>query len=161
MKGPTTLVAGTLLLAGLGAADPYTPKHEAGRCSMRDHCGTKSWFGKQLPCADNGLAEEPEDDVRKQLVELCGPKWRTGPVCCTPGQVRPLSPSIPRRIVLTKLLCRSSRSSPSCRPRTRSSLRAPPARTTSSTFSAPLLARPTSPSSSTSPTRWRRRARRW
>lgn len=91
MKGLSTLFAGTLLLAGLGAADPYTPKHEAGRCSMRDHCGSKSWFGKQLPCADNGLAEEPEDDVRKQLVELCGPKWSTGPVCCTPGQVRPPS----------------------------------------------------------------------
>lgn len=92
MKSPLAVAAGTLLLAGLGAADPHTPKHEAGRCSMRDHCGTKSWFGKQLPCADNGPAEDPEEDARKQLVELCGAKWSSGPVCCTAGQVSLPSP---------------------------------------------------------------------
>ncbi|SPO04799.1 probable cholesterol homeostasis protein [Cephalotrichum gorgonifer] len=86
----SAVVAGALLLAGLGAADPYTAIHEAGRCAMRDQCGAKSWFGKQLPCPDNGLAEEPEEDVRRQLVELCGPKWSSGPVCCTAGQIKAL-----------------------------------------------------------------------
>jgi Niemann-Pick C1 protein len=63
-------------------------KHEAGRCSIRGTCGKDSFFGPELPCPDNGLAAEPDDDVRKQLVELCGPKWNTGPVCCEGKQVR-------------------------------------------------------------------------
>ena len=81
------LTAIALLSAHEGSCDPYTPIHEAGRCSIRGTCGKKSFFGKELPCPDNGLAEEPEDDVRKQLVDLCGPKWSTGPVCCTGDQV--------------------------------------------------------------------------
>lgn len=84
---PAFVAAGALLLAGLGVAEPLTPKHEAGRCAIRGQCGSKSWFGKQLPCLDNGLAEDPEEDVRKQLVDLCGPKWNSGPICCTPEQV--------------------------------------------------------------------------
>lgn len=81
--------AGVLVLATLGEADQlYTPKHEAGRCAIRDHCGKKSFFGKELPCVDNGLAEDPDQDLRKQLVDLCGPKWNDGPVCCTSDQVR-------------------------------------------------------------------------
>lgn len=106
MKSALALTAGTLLLAGLGAADQHTPKHEAGRCSMRGHCGTKSWFGKQLPCVDNDPAEEPEEDVRKQLVELCGAKWSSGPVCCTAAQVSaPPSPAqiTMKPMILTKL----------------------------------------------------------
>lgn len=81
-------IAALALLAGLGLADDlYTPKHEAGRCAIRDHCGKKSFFGKELPCVDNGLAEEPDTELRKQLVDLCGPKWNDGPVCCTKEQV--------------------------------------------------------------------------
>lgn len=80
--------AGVFLLASLVRGDDelYTPKHEAGRCAMRDQCGSKSFFGKQLPCVDNGLAKEPDSGVRQQLVDLCGPKWKEGPVCCTQGQ---------------------------------------------------------------------------
>lgn len=86
--------AGALALAALGKADSlYTPKHEAGRCAIRDHCGKKSFFGKELPCVDNGLAEQPDQDLREQLVELCGPKWNDGPVCCTSDQVRFLFPA--------------------------------------------------------------------
>jgi len=79
-----------LLAAALQSvsAELYTPKHEAGRCAIRGHCGKKSLFGKQLPCPDNGPAEEPDQELREQLVELCGPKWKSGPVCCTPDQVR-------------------------------------------------------------------------
>jgi len=82
------ITAITLLSAIETICDPYTPIHEAGRCSIRGNCGKKSLFGKPLPCPDNGLAEEPADDVRKLLVDLCGAKWSTGPVCCTGEQVR-------------------------------------------------------------------------
>lgn len=54
---------------------------------MRDHCGSKSWFGKQVPCVDNGPAEDPDAEAREMLVDLCGAKWKDGPVCCTAGQV--------------------------------------------------------------------------
>lgn len=84
------LTAIAFLSAYEASCDPYTPIHEAGRCSIRGTCGKKSFFGKELPCPDNGLAEEPEDDVRKQLVDLCGPKWSKGPVCCTDDQVSQL-----------------------------------------------------------------------
>lgn len=87
--------AGAFLFGGLvRAADTaYTPIHEAGRCAFRDHCGSKSFFGKQLPCVDNGKAKEPDQELRDQLVQLCGPKWKDGPVCCTSNQVCS-SPSI-------------------------------------------------------------------
>ncbi|KAK3941461.1 patched family-domain-containing protein [Diplogelasinospora grovesii] len=90
---------GLLLLAGLGSAAvetdrSWTPKHEAGRCAIRGHCGSKSFFGSQLPCVDNGLAEEPDEKLRKQLVDLCGPKWETGPVCCLAEQVDSLKSSL-------------------------------------------------------------------
>lgn len=75
------------LLAGLGFAEQYTPKHEAGRCAFRGHCGKQSFFGKELPCVDNGLAEDPDEELRNELVELCGQKWKTGPVCCSLDQV--------------------------------------------------------------------------
>ncbi|KAL2890275.1 NPC intracellular cholesterol transporter 1-related protein 1 [Ceratocystis lukuohia] len=63
-----------------------TPINEAGRCSMRGQCGSKSWFGKQLPCVDNGLAEDPDAETRKILVDLCGPKWSTGPSMSKAGK---------------------------------------------------------------------------
>jgi Niemann-Pick C1 protein len=82
------VAAGALLMADKGIADPLTPVHEAGRCAIRGQCGSKSWFGKQLPCPDNGMAEEPAEEHRKELVELCGSKWESGPVCCNAEQVR-------------------------------------------------------------------------
>ncbi len=46
---------GGLLLASLGGAqDPYTPKHEPGRCALRGQCGKQGFFGAELPCVDNG-----------------------------------------------------------------------------------------------------------
>ncbi len=76
-----------LLFVTEALCEPYSPIHEAGRCSIRGNCGKKSLFGKPLPCPDNGLAEEPADDMRKELVELCGSKWSKGPVCCDGDQV--------------------------------------------------------------------------
>ncbi|RFU35146.1 hypothetical protein B7463_g1236, partial [Scytalidium lignicola] len=89
----TTSLAALLATTVVGV-ELYTPKHEAGRCSIRGNCGKKSFFGAELPCPDNGLAREPEDDVRKQLVEICGPKWNTGPVCCETEQLEALEENL-------------------------------------------------------------------
>lgn len=75
----------TLGLTSAVGAEPFTEKHEAGRCAIRGTCGSRF---SPVPCVDNGLAEEPEEAVRTQLVSLCGPKWNTGPVCCAEDQVR-------------------------------------------------------------------------
>lgn len=83
-----------VLLLGLAVAQSssvfsqaQTAIHEAGRCAIRGHCGKKSFFGGELPCPDNGLAENPEKRVREKLVALCGDKWQKGPVCCEDVQV--------------------------------------------------------------------------
>ncbi len=42
------VATGGLLLANLGTAvadELLTPKHEPGRCAIRGHCGSKSFFG--------------------------------------------------------------------------------------------------------------------
>lgn len=80
----------------LGAEEPVrvdgggklTKIHEKGRCAIRGHCGKQSFFGGELPCLDNGLAKQPERDVREKLVGLCGSRWEEGPVCCEDEQVR-------------------------------------------------------------------------
>lgn len=76
------------LQPGLVGAQGHTKIHEEGRCSFRGHCGKQSIFGGELPCPDNDLAHQPEDSVRQKLVNLCGPKWVDGPVCCLEEQVR-------------------------------------------------------------------------
>lgn len=75
------------LQPSLVGAQGETKIHEAGRCAIRGQCGKKSFFGGELPCPDNGLARQPEDSVRQKLVDLCGPKWKEGPVCCLNEQV--------------------------------------------------------------------------
>lgn len=85
----------SLALVGCSlGAEVFTPIHEAGRCAIRGSCGKKSFFGPELPCPDNGLAEEPEPEVRKQLVDLCGAKWATGPVCCEGSQIQALAENL-------------------------------------------------------------------
>ncbi|KAG6041724.1 hypothetical protein E4U41_002589 [Claviceps citrina] len=69
---------------------PYTAKHEAGRCAFRGQCGKQSFFGKELPCVDNDLAQDPDAELRQELVDLCGAEWADVPVCCTLDQVRSL-----------------------------------------------------------------------
>ncbi|KAK3291380.1 patched family-domain-containing protein [Chaetomium fimeti] len=96
-KLPRLVASGGLLLTTLGSAVAdtiYTPKHEAGRCAIRGHCGSKNFFSGQLPCVDNGLAEEPDAKLREQLTELCGPKWAQGPVCCNAEQVDTLKSNL-------------------------------------------------------------------
>ncbi|KAJ5666488.1 NPC intracellular cholesterol transporter 1-related protein 1 [Penicillium maclennaniae] len=90
-------------LAGLGAlalqptlvgAQGHTKIHEEGRCSFRGHCGKQSIFGGELPCPDNDLAHQPEDSVRQKLINLCGPKWEEGPVCCREEQIDALAKNV-------------------------------------------------------------------
>jgi len=76
------------------ASDLLTPKHEAGRCAIRGHCGKLGFFGKPLPCIDNGLAKDPDQELRRQLVSICGAKWSEGPVCCDSEQVRRVKQSV-------------------------------------------------------------------
>ena len=65
----------------------WTVKHEAGRCAIKGHCGKQSFFGGQLPCPNNGLADEPDKELRKKVVDLCGSKWSEGKMCCNDEQV--------------------------------------------------------------------------
>ena len=83
------LLSAALFIPLAFADDPgWTQKHEKGRCAIRGQCGKKSFFGGELPCPDNDLAREPEDDVRKKLVDICGDSWNEGPICCDGKQVR-------------------------------------------------------------------------
>ncbi|KAI1380316.1 multidrug efflux transporter AcrB transmembrane domain-containing protein [Hypoxylon crocopeplum] len=105
------LFAGALLLASSVVADElYTPKHEAGRCSMRGHCGKKSFFGKQLPCVDNGLATTPDPEFAQELQAVCGPKWADSKVCCSPEQLSALKSelSTPNQIIGSCPACKEN-----------------------------------------------------
>ena len=64
-----------------------TKIHEAGRCAIRGHCGKQSFFGSELPCPDNGLAEQPDEKLRDKIVAVCGDEWKDTKVCCTDEQV--------------------------------------------------------------------------
>lgn len=85
-----SLLGLSLSVTTSAAADGFTTKHEAGRCAIRGHCGKQGFFGSELPCPDNGLAEKPAADVRAKLVGICGEKWSQGNVCCREEQVRSL-----------------------------------------------------------------------
>ncbi|KAI5370601.1 putative Sterol-sensing domain, protein patched/dispatched [Septoria linicola] len=77
--------------AAAAVAEPkgpsWTVQHEAGRCAIRGQCGKQSLFGKELPCPDNGLAEDPSEQVRDKLVSICGEQWRDSKVCCQEDQL--------------------------------------------------------------------------
>ncbi|KAI2636722.1 patched family-domain-containing protein [Xylaria nigripes] len=93
--------AAALLVTCSAADELFTPKHEPGRCAIRGHCGKKGFFGKELPCVDNGLATTPDDEFAKEIRELCGPKWEDSKVCCKPEQLRALKKelSTPNQII--------------------------------------------------------------
>ncbi|ORY17476.1 patched family-domain-containing protein [Clohesyomyces aquaticus] len=83
------------IFAGSALAGPdLTTKHEKGRCAMRGHCGKQGFFGSNLPCPDNGLAETPDDDVRKGLMDLCGDQWKDSDVCCNAEQIDALKSNL-------------------------------------------------------------------
>ncbi|KAG6911630.1 hypothetical protein DXG01_007880 [Tephrocybe rancida] len=61
-----------------------------GRCVMRDSCGKRGFFGKDLPCPYDGPPVEPGDSARELLVQVCGSEFAEGPTCCTTNQVETL-----------------------------------------------------------------------
>ena len=81
------LVAWLLEVATCSSDGNWTVNHEVGRCALKGQCGKKSFFGGQLPCPDNAVAEDPDEDTRKKLVAICGDKWDTGAICCDGDQV--------------------------------------------------------------------------
>lgn len=74
----------------------WTPQHAPGRCALYGQCGSESFFGSQLPCPDNRLAELPDSALRQKLVDICGPSWSVGPVCCQEDQVESLRSNLKR-----------------------------------------------------------------
>ncbi|KAF5024807.1 hypothetical protein F66182_3123 [Fusarium sp. NRRL 66182] len=104
------LGAMAVLFAGLGFAEQYTPKHEAGRCAFRGHCGKQGFLRKDTPCVDNDLASDPDEELRNELVGLCGEKWRTGPVCCNLDQVRTLKAELetPKNLIGSCPACKDN-----------------------------------------------------
>ncbi len=106
------LILGLFILAilnpvVLASGGEWTIKHEQGRCAIRGHCGKKSFFGGQLPCPDNDVAQQPEDKTRTKLVAICGEKWSTGPLCCDNDQVSNQDSQDKSYIPLTRSLTRS------------------------------------------------------
>ncbi|KAF2192850.1 multidrug efflux transporter AcrB transmembrane domain-containing protein [Zopfia rhizophila CBS 207.26] len=85
------------ILVGSAQAGPdLTEKHEKGRCAIRGHCGKQGFFGSDLPCPDNGLAEKPDDGLRRQLVQICGDQWSDTDVCCNKEQLNALKSNLDR-----------------------------------------------------------------
>lgn len=90
------LGASALSMSVASAADGWTNIHEAGRCAIRGHCGKQGFFGSDLPCPDNGVAETPDAALRTKLVGICGTKWQDSDVCCTDEQLDALSSNLKR-----------------------------------------------------------------
>ena len=86
-------LASTILVVSDDDGPALTRKHEAGRCALRGHC-KKPLFGKPLPCPDNDLAQEPDDDLRDSIVALCGDEWKDTKVCCDADQVDALESNL-------------------------------------------------------------------
>jgi Niemann-Pick C1 protein len=98
------LLSTSLFRLHVHADDGWTKIHEEGRCAIRGHCGSESLFGPQLPCPDNGEAEEPTADMRKKLIDICGDKWIDTLVCCKEEQVHAVGMSLRQLQVLTKMI---------------------------------------------------------
>ncbi|KAF2418277.1 multidrug efflux transporter AcrB transmembrane domain-containing protein [Tothia fuscella] len=70
--------------------------HEAGRCALRGHCGKQGFFGSDLPCPDNGEAEDPDAETREKLKSICGDQWSDSKVCCKEEQLDALQSNLKR-----------------------------------------------------------------
>lgn len=57
---------------------------------------SQGFFKPTLPYVDNELAQNPDDQLRKDLITLCGSKWSDGPVCCDAEQVDGLKSNLKR-----------------------------------------------------------------
>ncbi|KAF9221917.1 multidrug efflux transporter AcrB transmembrane domain-containing protein [Gyrodon lividus] len=82
---------------------------DTGQCAMRGSCGSKGWFGQQLPCPYDGPAVKPENQgARDLLLSVCGAEYAEGPTCCTSDQVETLRSSLAQAELLIS-------SCPACR----------------------------------------------
>ncbi|GAA5798038.1 hypothetical protein HPULCUR_003436 [Helicostylum pulchrum] len=85
---PSTILIWCYLLTHI-LAEPITPIHKEGYCSMRGQCGG-SMFAK-LPCASNQPATQPDSNTFRQLlIDTCGIEYMTGPTCCDESQLNDL-----------------------------------------------------------------------
>ena len=71
-----------------------TPTHERGRCAIRGHCGKTGFFGRDLPCPDNGDSRPPGASWKDKLTDLCGAKWQDTDVCCEEEQIDALKSNL-------------------------------------------------------------------
>ncbi|KAF8940787.1 hypothetical protein BGZ47_007609 [Haplosporangium gracile] len=81
------LAVGLLLFVSTTTASKI---HKDGYCVMRDNCGSKRTFGKQLPCPFNEPAVEPDKELRELLVSTCGASFEHSKACCSQDQVEDL-----------------------------------------------------------------------
>lgn len=101
LLGLVLIAIAAIVVVDAGNDGNWTVRHEAGRCAMKGQCGKQSFFGGELPCPDNSLAETPTKDVREKLVGLCGEEWKDSDVCCDKDQVRRQTPTNRHRLTLT------------------------------------------------------------
>ena len=92
--GFAALLRGSIAISHSQTKDAI--KHESGRCAMRGQCGSESIIYPELPCPDNGRAEEPDKSTRKKLTDVCGEEWNEGAVCCDDAQVDALTTNLDR-----------------------------------------------------------------
>lgn len=87
----------------------YTPIHEDGYCSMYGVGGKTSFFGPQLPQANNTRAVKLSLGEREKLVDICGSSWEnTQYSCCSEEQMTQLRDNLAKAEALIS-------SCPACR----------------------------------------------
>ncbi|PWN39066.1 hypothetical protein IE81DRAFT_326910 [Ceraceosorus guamensis] len=78
---------------------------------MRGECGKKGYFSPKLPCAVEEVhAEEPDEKLRAELVDVCGQEFAEGSVCCTAPQVEALKANLDQAepLLLSCPACRNN-----------------------------------------------------
>ncbi|GAA6035375.1 hypothetical protein JCM8097_008841 [Rhodosporidiobolus ruineniae] len=107
------LGAATFAFASSTSSPPSDPSFERspGRCAMRDSCGRKGAFGGEIPCPDNGSADQHDNDVvyRSTLAQVCGDDFPTT-TCCTLSQLSTLQASLAQAdpLIASCPACRSN-----------------------------------------------------
>ncbi|KAG0318891.1 hypothetical protein BGZ99_005383 [Dissophora globulifera] len=84
------VAASCLLLSTCTTPVHASDIHQEGYCVMRDNCGSKRTFGKQLPCPDNSPAVQPDSELRDLLVATCGASYQDSKTCCSQNQLEDL-----------------------------------------------------------------------
>jgi Niemann-Pick C1 protein len=75
---------------GLTAAAAASTQ-DTDRCVIYDHCGKRSLFGAELPCAVDIPAHKPSRDEIDELTSVCGYEWgNSTSLCCNSYQIEQL-----------------------------------------------------------------------